>query len=135
MKDFVCDDDYKPLIPDVKYEVQCVGYDNRFCLGKARKAFLKFQILTEGEHKGKKLFMAFNMPYDGRIKTGSKYYKTWCMVNGWRRPSRNTKMSARLFKNKIYTVKTRTVKPQHNGKEMPEDFWYSIVNEIIEVIA
>jgi len=135
MKDFVCDDDYKPLIPDVKYEVQCVGYDTKFCLGKTRKTFLKFEILTEGEHNGKKLFMAFNMPYNGRIKTGSKYYKTWCMVNGWRRPSRNTKMSARLFKNKIYTVKTRTVKPQHNGNEMPEDFWYSVVDEIVEVIA
>jgi hypothetical protein len=133
MKDFVCDDDYKPLIPDGKYEVQCVVYDTQFCLGKARKTFLKFEILTEGEHFGKKLFMAFNMPYNGRIKTGSKYYKTWCMVNGWQRPSRNTKMSPRIFIKKVYKIKTRTVKPKHNGKAMPENFWYSVVDEIIEV--
>ncbi len=135
MKNFICDDDYKPLIPDSKYEAQCVGYDNRFCLGKARKLFLKFQILTDGEHNGKKLFMAFNMSYDGRIKTGSKYYKTWCMVNGWQRPSRNTKMSPRLFKNKIYAVKTRTVKPEHNGEPMPEQFRYSIIDKILKVNA
>jgi hypothetical protein len=79
--------------------------------------------------------MAFNMPYDRRIKSGSKYYKTWCMVNDWQKPSRNAKMSPRLFLNKIYKVKTRTVKPPHNGKEMPEQFWYSVVDEIIEVLA
>ena len=135
MKDPVCDDDYKPLIPDGKYEVQCVGYDNGFCLGKARKTFLKFVILTEGEHNGKKLFMAFNMPYNRRIKTGSKYYKNWVAVNGWRKPSRNTKMSPRIFVNKIFRIKTRTAKPKHNDKEMPADFWYSIVDEILDVIS
>ena len=135
MRDFICDDDYKPLIQDGKYEAQCVGYNTNFCLGKARKLFLIFRILAEGEHYDKNLFMAFNMPYNGRIKTGSKYYKTWCMVNGWQRPSRNAKMSPRLFLKKIYKVKTRTVKPLYNGKkEMPEQFWYSVVDEIIGVI-
>ena len=81
------------------------------------------------------IFLAFNMRYDVKIKTGSKYYKTWCMVNKWTKPSRNAKMSPRLFINKIYNIKTRTVKPQHNGKDMPEDFWYSVVDEIIEVLA
>ena len=135
MKDFVCDDDYKPLIPDGEYEAQCVEYNNQFCLGTARKTFLKFKILTEGEHHGKGLFMAFNMPYNGRIRTGSKYYKTWCMVNGWQQPSRNAKMAPKLFINKIYKVKTRTVKPSHNGKEMPEQYWYSVLDAILEVIA
>lgn len=135
MKEFVCDDDYKSLIPDGIYEGQCVGYDSKFCLGKTRKTFLNFKIISEGEHHGTKLFMAFNMPYNWRIKTGSKYYKTWAMVNDWQKPSRNAKMSPRLFKNKIFRIKTRTVKPQHNGKEMPKDFWYSVVDEILEVIA
>jgi len=57
------------------------------------------------------------------------------MVNGWRKPSRNAKMSPRIFLNKICRIKNRTVKPLHNKKEMPEDFWYSVVDEIIEVIA
>ena len=135
MKEFVFDDDYKPLIPDAEYEVQCVEYNNQFCFGKAIKTFLKFKIITEGDHHGKKLFMAFNMPYNGRIKTGSKYYKSWCMVNDWRKPSRNAKMSPRHFLNKVYRVKTRIVKPPYNGKkEMPEQFWYSVVDEITEVI-
>jgi hypothetical protein len=56
-------------------------------------------------------------------------------VNGWRKPSRNSKLSPRLFLNKIYRVKTRTVKPIHNGKKMPKEFWYSVVDEIAEVLT
>jgi hypothetical protein len=132
VKEYVCDDDYKPLIPNGTYTVQCINYDNKFCLGKSRKLFLTFKIL-EGEHQGKKIFQAFNMPYNGRIRTGSKYFKTWCMVNNWQNPSRNAKMSPRIFLNKIYTVKTRTVKPLHDKREMPECFFYSVVDEIKSV--
>jgi hypothetical protein len=134
MKEFVSADD-KPRIPDGVYEAQCIKYDAKFVMGITRKVFLNFKIIEPGEYGGKVIFQAFNMPYDGKIRTGCKYYKTWCMVNGWRKPSRNAKMSPRLFKNKIYKVKTRTSKPKHNGKAMPEDFWYSVVDEIIEVIA
>jgi len=133
-KDFICGEEYKPLIRDGTYEAQCVNYDSKFCLGKARKLFLHFEILTNGEYFGEQIFQAFNMPYNKRIRQGSKYFKTWVMVNNWQKPSRNAKMSPRLFLNKIYRIKTRTVKPTHNGKEMPKEFWYSVVDEILEVI-
>lgn len=135
MEDYVCADDYRPLLPDGVYEAQCNKYDSKFCLGKTRKLFLTFRITEMGEYHGSEIFMAFNMPYDRKIKTGSKYYKTWVMVNDLQKPSRNTLMSARIFKNKIFRIKTRTTKPEHNGKEMPKDFWYSVVDKILEVIA
>jgi hypothetical protein len=134
MGKYVCAEDYKTLLPNGVYEVQCTKYDDKFFLGRTQKVFLNFKVII-GEHEGKEIFMAFNMPYSGKIKTGSKYYKTWCMVNNWQRPSRNSKMSPRLFLNKIYKVKTRTVKPQYNGERMPDDFWYSVVDEILKVIA
>jgi hypothetical protein len=134
MVDYVCSQEYWQLIPNGIYEVQCTKFDDKFFLGKTQKTFLTFRIVV-GEHEGKEIFMAFNMPYTGKIKTGSKYYKTWVMVNNWQRPSRNAKMSPKLFVNKIYKVRTRTVKPKHNGNEMPEHFWYSIVDEILQVIA
>ena len=133
MKDYVCDDNYKPLIPNGTYTAQCIKYDNKFVLGKANKLFLNFKIISDGDYYGIKVFQAFNIPYNGRIKTGSKYYKTWVMVNGWKQPSRNAKMSPRIFLNKIYTIKTRTTKPLHNNKEMPKKFWYSVVDEIKSV--
>ncbi len=134
MKNYICDDDYKPLIPNGTYTAQCIKYDNKFVLGKTRKLFLNFVILSEGDYHGKKIFQAFNMPYNGRIKTGSKYYKTWVKVNGWKQPSRNSKMSPRLFLNKVYTVKTRTAKPLYNKDEpMPKSFWYTVVDEILDI--
>jgi len=132
--EFVCSDD-KEWVPDGEYMVQCFAYNNGFCFGKNPKTFLWFRIINQGEHDNKKIFMAFNTPYDKKIKTGCKYYKTWCMVNDWHKPSRNAAMSPKLFINKIYMVKTRTVIPQHNGKPMPESFKYSIVEEIISVHA
>jgi hypothetical protein len=132
--DFTCGEEYKPLVPDKTYEAQCIGYDSKFCVGKARKLFLHFKILSHGKYNGQQIFQAFNMPYNKQIRQGSKYYKTWVMVNKWQKPSRNAKMSPRLFLNKIYRIKTRTVKPTHNRKEMPKDFWYSVVDGILEVI-
>jgi hypothetical protein len=134
-EEFVCGQEYWPLIPNGTYEVQCIKYDRKFVLGKARKLFLHFIIIEPGEHFGKKIFMAFNIPYDTKIRPGSKYYKTWVMVNGYRKPSRNATMSPRLFMNKVFKVKTRTAKPKHNDREMPEDFHYSVVDSIIEVVV
>ncbi|BBO72074.1 hypothetical protein DSCA_60040 [Desulfosarcina alkanivorans] len=135
MKEYRFAEGYKPRLPNGEYEAQCIRYDNKFVLGKTKKLFLHFKIIEQGEHNGKVIFMAFNMRYDDKIKQGSKYFKTWCMVNHWNLPSRNAKLSPRLFSNKIYKVKTRTVKPEHNKKQMPEPFWYSVVDEIVEVVA
>lgn len=131
----ICGYDYYELIPDGVYDAQCVKYDTKFVLGKTRKTFLRFKIITEGKYHGKEVFMAFNIPYDHKIKIGSKYYKTWVMVNQWKKPTRNAAMSARLFLNKIYKIKTRTTRQKYNEKEMPDNFKYSIVDQIIEVIA
>ena len=135
MTDFVCGEDYKPHIPDGKYQAQCIRYDQSFVLGKAKKLFLHFKITEPGAHQGKMIFMAFNMPYSGKIRQGSKYYKTYVFVNGWTKPTRNARMSPCLFKNKVFLVKTRTVKPTYQGKEMPQNFWYSVVDHIVEVVT
>lgn len=124
-----------PLLPDGTYEVQCERYDNSFVLGKAKKLFLHFKIIQMGEYNGEKLFMAFNVPYNGKFSRGSKYFTAWSQVNDWKPPSRNAKMSPRIFVKKIFKVKTRTVKPMHNGKKTPSSMWYSVVDSIIEVVA
>jgi len=92
-------------------------------------------LLTKADITGRDSSWLFNLPFDFRVKSGSKYYKTWVMVNGWMRPSKNARMSPRLFLNKIFKIKTRVVKPKHHDKLMPETFWYSVVDEIIQVIA
>ena len=60
--DFVCGEEYKPLIPDGTYQAQCIRYDESFCLGKARKLFLHFRIVESEKYHGQTIFMPFNMP-------------------------------------------------------------------------
>lgn len=124
----------KPRIPDSTYEVQCIGDDLKWAYRGSLKLFLRFKITELGEHEGKELFMAFNMPANKRCHATSKYYKTWCLING-SVPSRNAKMSPKLFRNKIFKIKTRTSKPKLDGKEMPEAFWYSVVHSIVGHVA
>ena len=136
VEDYVCDQDYRLHVPDGIYEAECFDCHPGFYAG-VPKLFLRFRLLNVSDkndpNKNVELFMAFNMPYDGRIPVGSKYYKTWTKVNG-RLPSRNARMAARLFMNKLYKVKTRTVKPTDGGEELPQHFHYSIVDSILEVM-
>lgn len=134
MEDFVCADNYWPLLPNGVYQAQCINYNTRRFGVNTKKLFVWFKII-EGKYEGEKLFMVFNMPPDGKLTPGYKYYNTWAMVNGWQKPSRNAKMSPRIFKNKIFRIQTRTVKRKHNDKEMPDSFNYSVVDRILEVIA
>jgi hypothetical protein len=123
-----------PRIPDGLYEAQCFKYE--YSRKPYSKVYLKFKITQPGKHNGLRLFKPYNIPPDGgRPARGSNYFKDWSMVNNWQLPSRNTKMSPKIFVNKLFKIKTRTSKPMHNDKEMPEQFWYSLVDALVEVVA
>ena len=122
-------------IPDGVYEVECIKQMRS--RPPYNKIFLNFKIVTPGEHFGIILFKAYNGP-SGKGKMpaqGSKYYKDWVMVNNWMKPSRGTKMSPKKFLNKIYEVNTRTVKPKRGKEEMPEPFWYTVVDSLVRVLV
>ena len=138
--DFRCAQNYKPHIPPGDYVATCTSCDSKFWLRKTRKLFLNFTILNAPQKlpDGEKttLFMAFNMPYHGKVCSGSKYYKTWCLVNGRKPPSRNAVMSPKLFLNRTYKVRVSSVRPKDidSRTEMPPAFHYSKVERILEVL-
>lgn len=135
MKEFVCAYDYWPLLPNGSYIAQCIGYDiNESFGGRSRKIYLHF-LITEGQNQGCKLFMPFNYPLNGKFSPGHKYWKNWVFVHG-KIPSKNAKMSPKIFKNKIFKIRTRKVKRKFpNGKDMPSDFDYSLVDIIEDILA
>ena len=131
MKDEFTLKEDRPLIPNKEYDAQCINYDLNYCMGgKARKLYLYFRIIEPGEHLGVILFMACNMPLDGKIRHGHKFYQQWIIANGWRKPSKNAKMSPRIFKNKVFRIKTREA-----NKEKHDAFKYSVVHEVLDVIT
>ena len=126
--------DLHPLIPDGVYEAQCVKYE--YSRKPYSKVYLKFKITEPGKHNGLRLFKPYSVPPNsGKPAQGSNYYKDWIMVNNWQPPSRNAKMSPKIFLNKIFKIRTRTAKPKRDGKEMPEQCWYSLVDVLVEVVA
>ena len=129
---YAADDDYA-LIPDGEYYAECTEYKLLNYDGKKKKLYLCFQIFMDGDAGLKNVYMSFNMPLDNRIGTRSKYYKAWRMAHG-RPPTKNAKLSPRIFKNKFYKIKTRTVKQFENGEARPDDKYYSVVDEIMLVI-
>ena len=134
--DYTADEKYRELLPDGEYEAQYVSQNDGFVMGQNRKLFVILKILEAGDHFGKKIMLVYNMPLNKRLAPSSKYYMDWMFLNGCKKPSRNARMSPKIFKNKRLLIKTRTVKPKRNGKEiMPKEFWYSVVDQIVEVLT
>jgi len=127
LEDIVCAEDRRPRVADGEFEAVCTRYDLGH-YGKIPKLYLIFSLINR-PYEDVELFMSFNMPFNGRVPRGSRYYKTWAKVNG-KLPSRNAKMSPRLFLNKVFRVRTRTVKPKDGGVELPDDFHYSIIDSV-----
>jgi len=128
----------RPLIPEGRYIAQCIGCEKGQSHYNSLKLYLTFSII-DGEFMGQELFMAMNL-IDSRTKkpfkkvpVGSKYYKSWTIANFNSRPNRQDKMSPKKFKDGIFEIQVRTVKPKYpDGKaEMPEVFQYSIADYII----
>jgi len=127
-------ENYWPSIPDGIYEAQFIKFETSKSFGIQNKLYLRFRI-TDGEYSGEELFMPFNMPEGGKKLTlGYKYYKTWMFVNG-NPPSRNTKLHPKIFSNKIFKIKTRSVRPKDHDEKMADNFKYSVVDGIVEVLA
>lgn len=127
-----------PLIPEGRYIAQCIHCERGQSHYLSLKLFLTFRIIW-GEFMETELFMAINL-IDSRTKRpfkkvpiGSKYYKSWVIANANRRPNRTDRMTPSIFKNGIFEVSVRTVRPKYpDGKaEMPDGFHYSIVDFII----
>lgn len=118
------------LIPDGEYWALCYGFDGPTQYMDTRKIYLWFRLLSD-TWADIELFMPLNIGPKGHLITrGSKYYKAWCLSNGDKPPSRNAIMSPRIFKGKTFLVLTRTVKPLRARLEMPENHYYSVVDDL-----
>lgn len=136
LPELTCGCDYWPLIPDGSYMARCVDFNYGSFGGKTRKLLLIFEIndMLNPRYNGVRLFRAYNIPNDGCLRPGHHYYKDWVKIRGGGPPSRNARMSEKMFLNQTFFVRTRTVKKGANGKDLPEDFWYSVVDCIEEVV-
>jgi hypothetical protein len=132
----------RALIPEGKYTALCfevkramVGVEtSKGTYAKTPKVILSFKV-TEGRYQEEKILMYLNINYK-KIPAGAKFYQIWVMANNSQRPRRNDRMSLEVFKNHIFTVGVKTVKPKfRDGTGKPQPFWYSRADEIYEKVA
>lgn len=123
---------YPIRIPDGEYVAHCTHVYHGRSRNYGERVYLCFQIV-DGGHQGKKLRM-FLRP--SRFPKAN-FYIAWAIARGGPPRSRNTKMSPRIFRGKVFRVLTATVRPKHQltgddgksrpGPFLPESFWYSKV--------
>ncbi|MBS0150715.1 MAG: hypothetical protein JSR31_07215 [Nitrospira sp.] len=124
-----------PLVPDGNYELAFIRVDRKKNLWGRMKLFLHFKIMNPGEHFGKVLFMAVNIPPNGNFSISSKFLQQWVIAAGFH-PGRRDRLSTRVFRGKVFFGAVRTVTQYvHSSKKMmdrdPESF-YSVVDHLIE---
>jgi hypothetical protein len=135
-------DDARPLIPEGIYDVFCTGVEKGVAHFASLKMYLKFKIVNPGQYMDTKLFMAINLiniktgkPFK-KVPRGSKYYQQWVIANGNSKPVRDDRMSPKIFVNRIFKAVVKTVKPKFpDGTEMPECFYYSVIEYLKERVA
>jgi hypothetical protein len=139
-EDLIAGEDRK-LIPEGKYTAQCIEAKKgmvgqrttKGTFARTPKIILKFRLI-EGQFLGEVILMYINADYKP-FPAGSKFYQCWVIAKG-RKPARRDRMPLDVFKDHIFIVGVKTVKPKfEDGTEKPEPFWYSRVNEIYETCA
>jgi hypothetical protein len=106
----------RPLIPEGYYIADCIKASGPIPCWHTRKIFLIFRIVA-GAFQGIELFRAFDIGY-GPISQGSKFYQYWVLVHG-SEPTRNAKISPRIFINKRYRIEVKTVIQKVRSKVLP----------------
>lgn len=126
---FTMRDDPLALIPPGRYQVGFVRAEKRRYFG-GMKLYITFVIADLGTYNGVHLFKAFN--YSEPLRRGTDLYKTLVLLHG-RRVSKKTRLSLKLFQDKLFEVEVRTVSLDRNQHPLAEHQKYSVIDRIITI--
>ena len=121
-------------IPPGEYEAVCKKAVFKYSFGGDKRLFIEFVIIGN-EYDGTKLFMVCTRP-PGKLRIRHKLYNQWAIALG-RKPHKGERFNRTIFEKKMYLISVRDTRKKYsrNGRSMPEYLQYSMVDEIVEVIA
>ena len=126
--------DIPPAIPDRDDYTVMFDRAEQANYRRRLKLYLWFQMITEGEWYGEKFCMCCNVAPKGKWTASYKYWMAWVLANG-SRPKRTDRMSSVVFKNKVFRARMRTVRKTANQTDRTPAQQYSVVDELLEVMA
>ncbi len=126
-----CVTDLPPLIDPGDHDAIC--YDVQYGRGfGGRKTVYVWFRLIDGDFIDAELYMACT--YYGSLTPRSKLHKQWTLAFG-HSPRKGDRFSKRVFLNKAFRVRVRTVATDEHGQARPTPLQYSIIDKIVEPIA
>lgn len=142
----------QPLLPEGSYQLAYLG--NRTIAGfagsksntrghKAGKLQIDFRVVDVGEYFDVGLSAFFNVLVPMQASFGrngnfaltanGNFMRTYARLFG--RRERRDRLSLRRFKNVVIEASVRTVKQDRNQKPLAESCHYSVIHELIQVVA
>ncbi len=132
--EFPCNGYIPPAIPDGDhYEAVFVRAEKKRLWGQP-KVFLWFKLITAAEWVNHEFWMACNVPPKGHWTPSYKFWRVWVLAAGTR-PNRANRMSTKVFRNKVFRVRMRTVRKTSKQLDLTAAQQYSVVDELLEVRA
>ena len=129
-------------IPPGKYLLKCIDakragiwLEGKGGWGRSEKIVLWFEVF-QGDHTGAVIPMFLTLGKNDKIPQGSKYFLSWCIANGLRRPLRGRlkEMPPSKFLSKVFEGEVVDVIPRYKtGEQQPELFHYSRVDVLYEL--
>ena len=132
-----------PRIPDAQYNVSLVRHEvtEMKMFRGASRLFAIFKIVDAGPYLGTQIYAAW--PVSRTTKSGGKnrcvvkaksdLYLMLCRLLGMR--LRADRISLSPLMGCVLLVKTRTVNKNHRQRPYPEFLKYSVVDDVIEIVA
>jgi hypothetical protein len=106
----------------------------RGTVGGRPKVFLFFRIVAPGPHFGTELYMSCTVATAGKWPRSSKFYQSWMLAAG-KEPARGDRLSTKVFRGKLFRVRTHTVRRNSLHVIVPEALQYSVIECLLEVTA
>ena len=126
--DFTVESEPRPILPDGIYNAAYVKASRGSYYGP--KLYIHFRIVDEGPCFGVEIFRAYNL-YQ-KLCRASDLYRDLSMIYG-SKVQKNTRLSLKLFRGKVFRIRTRTVTQDRKQTRLPEHERYSVVDQVISM--
>jgi len=121
-----------PLLdPSKEYRAGTVKMEKAFHYKWGEKLYVHFELLDFPHEKRPVLYRAYNVSTPQG--SGSDLFQDCEFIRG-KRIKKNAPINyEKVFKNKVFIIKVKTMTTNSKGRVLPEDLHWSIVDEIVRV--
>jgi hypothetical protein len=124
---FVLEGEPRTLVPPGLYQAAMVRHESVIRFGR-HVLIIWFEVVAPDRVRIPMYFAMVN----GKFRAGSKFSTLWARLTG-RRPRRGERMTTGVLRDRLVTIKTRTVTEDDRQRAHSALATYSVVEEIVSI--